>query len=375
MSGLLVHEWIERAGGAERVLDAMVQTFPDSDIYCLWNDAPERYSENQVVESWLAGTPLRKHKAAALPFFSPTFSHLRVTQDYDWMLVSSHLFAHHARVRAESEITKFVYVHTPARYIWEPDLDERGRSFLGRLGAPVYRSLDRKRAQGNSLLASNSDFVRQRVERVWDRESIVIHPPVEVEQIQAVSNWADRLTPKEQDVLKQLPVTFILGASRMVPYKRLDAVIDAAKFSGVPAVLAGVGPELQRLKEKSRSQGVETYFVGSVSDELLRTLYQRALALVFPALEDFGIMPVEALAAGTPVIGLSQGGVAETVKNGETGFLLEDFKDPASVIGAVEGAQFIDSASCRARAHAFSVPMFQEKLKGWVDHRTSFSSH
>ena len=182
MSGLLVAEWIEHAGGAERVLDRLMQLFPDADVLCLWNDVPERYSERNVRETWLARTPLRRHKALALPVMPITWRIPR-QHHHEWALVSSHAFAHHVRLDGP-EIPKYLYVHTPARYLWAPELDGRGDNLAARIAGPPLRHLDRQTAAGATAIAANSRFVAERIERSWGRTAEIIHPPVDVAGIQ-----------------------------------------------------------------------------------------------------------------------------------------------------------------------------------------------
>lgn len=242
MSGLIVHEWLAPHGGSERVVDAMRQAFPEADLLALWNDAPEKYIG--VHESWLARTPLRHHKAWALPLMPQVWRHVVPPTDaYDWVLVSSHLFAHHVDVHTSSgeRVPKFVYTHTPARYIWEPELDERGQLLTIRGASAMLKRLDFRRAQEAIAIASNSKFVRERVRRVWKRNSSVIYPPVDVELIQSVSDWRIKLTPQELNEIESLPEEFILGASRFVPYKRLDWVIRAGGGGGHSGGYSGSG--------------------------------------------------------------------------------------------------------------------------------------
>ena len=142
MPGVLVHEWIERDGGSEKVLDEFVRCFPDADVLCLWDNAG-RYPGRTVVESGLARTPLRRSKALALP--AMPFVWRDRPGDYDFALVSSHCFAHHVSFRTPpAEFRKYVYVHTPARYLWTPELDERGTSPAARLASPVLRGIDKR---------------------------------------------------------------------------------------------------------------------------------------------------------------------------------------------------------------------------------------
>lgn len=367
MTGAIAHEWIEPSGGAEKVLDVMLDTFPDSDVFVLWDDAPGRYPAQRVTESWLAKTPLRRHKAAALPFLPATWRRLHSDRRYDWLLVSSHLFAHHARFSGvNADIPKFVYAHTPARYIWTPELDARGNSLPVKAAAALLKPLDRKRAQEAMAIAANSEFVRQRIQRAWDRDAVVIYPPVDVERIQAVEDWRNELIGEELAVLESLPSEFILGASRFIPYKRLDLVIETGNAAGLPVVIAGRGPEEEQLRELAAEVSVPVQFVISPSDALLYALYQGALAYVFPAVEDFGIMPVEAMAAGCPVAALSIGGVAESVVPGISGVVSEQASAAPFAVAAVAAGE-LPRSGVRSVAARFSVATFAGALVNWVD--------
>lgn len=364
MSGALVHEWIAQSGGSEKVLDSFAESYPDADIFCLWNDAPSRYESRLVVETWLAKTPLRRSKALALPLMPLVWRGLRPRRDYDWMLISSHVFAHHARFSGR-EIPKLAYVHTPARYIWEPELDERGQSLPVRAVAPGLQSLDRRRAGELHAIAANSEFVRARVERCWARESTVIHPPVDVEAIGSVHAWRDHLSdPGEADTLATLGEGYVLGASRFVPYKRLDTVIEVAGALGVPAVIAGRGPDEARLRSIAREAAVPVTFVISPSDQLLYAMYQAAGVFVFPAIEDFGIMPVEAMAAGCPVVTLGIGGANESVTPGVSGFIADD--SIGSLVDAAKDAMLLPHAPISSTVSHFSGERFHKEINGWL---------
>lgn len=187
MAGVIVHEWIEQTGGAEKVLDAFARIFPGADISCLWSDAPQRFPGCSVSESLIGKTRLRKQKALALPFMPIQWRVMR--GNYDWALISSHLFAHHVRFIGGESMEKYVYVHTPARYIWSPELDPRGQSAMVRAVAPAFKAIDRRRAAEATSFAANSKFVAGRVQKYWSADSVVIHPPVDVETIQSTLDW------------------------------------------------------------------------------------------------------------------------------------------------------------------------------------------
>ena len=367
MSGIIVHEWINKTGGSEKVLDAMVDTFPDAEVWCLWNDVPEsRYPGRTVRESWLARTPLRRSKAAALPLMPLTWRTHRTTSA-EWILASSHLFAHHVSLGGQNpDVPKYAYVHTPARYIWTPELDARGVGWLPRLISPSLRSLDRRRAQESYRVAANSEYVRKRIQVAWNRDSEVIYPPVDVARIQSVASWADELTTEERVVLERIPRPFVLGASRFIPYKRLDLVIKAGEAVELPVVLAGAGPEERRLREQAAEATVPVHFVHQPGDALLYALYEAASVFVFPAVEDFGIMPVEAMAVGTPVVTLAAGGASETVVDGTTGAHVPVDAGSKDFELAVARAFNVDPEACRHRARAFSGDRFAHELRAWT---------
>ena len=362
MGGVIVNEWIEQVGGAERVLDAVAAEFPDAQILCPWSDAPERFPEGRVTESWMARTPIRRHKALAIPFL---LEHARrlPSQDVDWMLCMSHLFAHQARMRAAvGDVPKYVFTYSPARYIWNPEADRRGSGVLQRGVAGPLRTLDRRRAQEAVKIAAVSAFIAARIERCWDRESTVIHPPVDVATFMQND---DELTAEEQRQLDSLPEGYLLGASRFVLYKRLDLAIEAGVASGLPVVLAGDGPDLERLRAIAAEHPGLVTFVGRPSLPMLRALYRKALAFVFGPVEDFGIMPSEAMATGTPVVANSIGGAAETVVDGVTGALFRS-TDAAELRRAVEVAAAADPAACRSRAMEFDGSAFGTKISDWI---------
>ncbi len=189
MAGVLVHEWIAQEGGSENVLQAMSEAFPDAEIHCLWNDSRDRFGSREIRESWLARTPLRHHKALALPLMPATWRMLRY-RAHDWALISSHAFAHHAHFRgAPDGFRRMVYVHTPARYVWTRRFDARGDNPVARLVSHALRPLDRRRAGEGAEFAANSAFVRERIRDAWGVDARVIYPPVNVERIQSVPDW------------------------------------------------------------------------------------------------------------------------------------------------------------------------------------------
>lgn len=364
MTGIIVHEWLERFGGAENVVDRFAAMYPQAPIQSLWNDAPDRFDPARVRETWLARTPLRSRKALALPFQPSTWRHLGAL-DADWIVCSSHLFAHHARFSGSArDAPKHVYVHTPARYIWNPELDERGRSAAVRAAAPALRAIDRARAGEAATMMANSAAVRERIREHWGVDAGVIHPPVDVAGLRVSAP----LSAAETTVLDDLPSEYLLGASRFVPYKRLDVVVRAGASAGLPVVLAGGGPERDALVALAAQRGVRLVLVDSPSRALLAELYRRSIAYVFPAIEDFGIMPVEAMATGTPVIGRTTGGVAESVQDGVGGVLIEDLGgfEGAELRAALDRIATLDRTAVADSALRFDTAEFDRAVREWL---------
>lgn len=365
MAGVLVHEWISTAGGSENVLEAMGHVYPESDVVCLWNDSVGRFDADRVRETWLSRTPLRRSKALALPFMPATWRSLP-DRGYDWALISSHLFAHHARFRGTgSDFRRYVYVHTPARYIWNPELDERGNGLAIKALAAAFKPLDRAKARETREFAANSEFVKARMAEAWGVDSRVIHPPVEVDAIQNGAPWRGRLAGHDASEMDALPSDYVLGASRFIPYKRLDLVIRTGELLGLPVVLAGKGPELERLRALAATASVPVHFVLAPSHPLLYSLYENATLYVFPAVEDFGIMPVEAMAAGAPVLAQSFGGAAESVVPGVTGGLAT-FASDSELQDAAAVALATDRAARQEHARSFATSRFASEIREWV---------
>ena len=368
MTGLIAHEWIEPHGGSENVLEAIAALYPDADLVTPWSNAPQRFPGRDVKELWLARSPLRGRKALALPAL--TFAWRTAVpreKKYDWILASSHSFAHHIRPRGASvDAPKLVYAYTPARYVWTPELDQRGSGIIARAASLALRPIDRARAREPQSIAVISNYVAERVRTAWRRDTEVIYPPVEVTLAKSVSDWRTRLNAEELNLLEGLPREFILGASRFIPYKRLDLVINAGEAAGLPVVLAGAGPEEAKLREKAAGANVDVHFVIAPSNPLLYSLYQAALVFVFPPVEDFGIMPIEAMALGTPVVANRIGGSAETVSDGFSGVHF-DSTDPAALGAAVRLAAELAPSHAQEWSEKFASERFNAELARWVE--------
>jgi glycosyltransferase involved in cell wall biosynthesis len=356
---LITHDWIEKFGGAEIVLEALADTFPGSEIYTLWSDVE---MELKVSQSWLSKSWIRKHKQLALPFMDAAFRNLHFPEA-DFLITTSHLFAHHSSIAGRPDIKKFSYIHTPARYIWDPASDPRGNSLQARLASPLLKPLDRRRAQESTSFAANSSYVRSRIQLSWGRDAEVIYPPVDVEYFGNYSSQG--FDEQEFLVLDKLPDVFNLAASRFISYKNLDLAIHVSLDAGQPIVVAGTGPLLRELKELQSKHPKMVYILEAPSRRLLKALYHRAKCLIYLAIEDFGIIPVEAMASGLPVLAVDKGGLLETVTPGVSGEFVS-LQDISQIAKSLKQLKREDYAECSSTVSKFGKQRFQSEIECWV---------
>jgi glycosyltransferase involved in cell wall biosynthesis len=273
--------------------------------------------------------------------------------DYDVVISSHHAFAGSNRL-ADGGV-HLCYVHSPARYVWTPELDSRGSSPALTVARSALKQIDRRAAQRLTSIAANSTAVADRIRRFWDRDARVIHPPVDTEFF----------APGDADHAMTLPEGFLLGFGRWIPYKNLDIVIKVAELVQRPAVIAGGGPEGDRLRQLAAAARVPVTVIESPSQVEVRELLRRAAVLIFPTDEDFGIIPVEAQACGTPVVAPARGGALETVVDGRTG-ALTDSLSAAALADEVDRAVGLDAAAIRQHAMSFSYVRFEAETRTWV---------
>lgn len=347
----IVHEWVSSRSGSEKVFEAIAQLDPSADLWALTADPTValEIGDRPVRTTVLDRPVFRDRRHLTLPLMPFAWQMVRPSKKYDLVISSHHAFA--KSFRPARACPHYCYVHTPARYVWTPDLDDRGRRRSAQMLRPVLKRVDRLSVDHVDSYAANSTNVARRIEEFWDRTAVVIPPPVDT----------TFYSPGDVTGLSG----FVLSAGRFVEYKRHDLAIRAAAACGLPIVLAGAGPDEARLREVAQSCGARATFVIGPTDIQLRDLYRGAMALLYLGIEDFGIIPVEAMACGTPVVGLAAGGCAETVVHQRTGWLVDD-AEVGQLAGAVEAAAAMTTADCRERAAQFSYAAFAERIHAWV---------
>jgi glycosyltransferase involved in cell wall biosynthesis len=350
----LVHDYLLVMRGAERAFEAIASIWPQAPIYTLLYDADgtwNRFGQRTIRTSPLQHLHLRQHGfRALLPVFPWATGRLDV-EDYDLIISSSSAFAHGINVPEGS--AHLCYCYTPMRYAWH----ERDRAVesVPPLARPfMRRTLDR--IKGWDLEAASrvtryvaiSELARERIQRFYGRDASVVHPPVDTDRFAAGT-----------------PSDYLLFVGELVSHKRVEMALEAARTAGLPMKIVGDGPERKRLEA---TYGENAEFLGRVSDDSLPGLYAESLAVVVPNVEEFGIVAVEAQAAGRPVVAYDAGGVRETVVDGETGVLVPA-QDADAFAEAFRETDFTAFSQDRITANAerFSTASFRERFRAEVD--------
>lgn len=347
--------WLNQYGGAERVLEVAHDLFPQAPVFTstYWPAAmPAAYRSWDIRASFLDRLPLgRNRQRLLLPLYPRAFESLDLS-GYDLVLSITSAFAH--GVSAPAGARHICYCLTPARFLWNYD-DYVERERIGRLPRTILplfvarlRAWDRRAAERVTQFVAISRQVRERIARCYERESTIIHPPVDVERFQVSKSRGD----------------YFLVLSRLVPYKRIDLAVRAFNELGLALVIAGDGRDRERLQEIAKPN---VRFLGRVSDETACDSLAQCRAFLFPGEEDFGITPLEANACGKPVIAFAGGGALETIAEGVTG---EFFREPtaeslAATVRAFDDQRY-DPQAIRQHAEKFSTGVFKEKLSQLV---------
>ena len=351
----LVHDWLNQIGGAEDVLETLVEMFPDAPIYTsmYWREGmPPSYRAWDVRTTWMDRLPgIYRHHQPYLPLYPLAFGRLDLS-GYDVVLSNKSGFCHGVRT---GEAVHVCYCLTTTRYVWDFDAYAARETIPPALKAALrplvalLRRWDYRTAQRVDHFVAISREVQARVRRHYGRDSVVIHPPVDTVRFQPV--------PAHDD--------YYLIVSRLIPYKRIDLAVRAFNLLGLPLIIAGDGRYRSALEALA---GPTVTFLGRAPDEDLPDLFARCRAYVLPGVEDFSIVPVQAQAAGRPVIAYGAGGALDTVVEGETGIF---FHEPTPEVLAAAVRTFdpdaIEPRACRANAERFAVEVFRGKLNRFIE--------
>ncbi len=340
-----MHDYLNQRGGAERVVLEMASIWPQAPIYTSLyrpDSTFPRFRSLAVHTSYIDRLPVDRRFRMLFPLYPTAFGSLG-TLDADLVISSSSGWAH--AIRTSDRAFHVVYCHTPARWLYGGEYmgASPGQRLLVQLGR-VLAGWDRRAARSADLYIANSELVRRRIMACYGRHAPVVYPPVDVERFRATVR-GDRL----------------LVVSRLLPYKRVDVVVDAATSAGIGLDVVGEGPALAELRDRA---GSTVRFHGRLSDAEVRALFQSCRAFCLPGCEDFGIAPVEANAAGKPVVAFACGGAMETIEEGVNGTFFSEHSREA-VLDALRRCDAIESSPelIARRACRFSREAFRDRLR------------
>jgi glycosyltransferase involved in cell wall biosynthesis len=346
----LVHDWLTGMRGGEKVLDLLVARLPHASVFTMVHvrgTVSARIEARRPVHSFASALPLASRAYRHfLPLFPAAVEQFDL-DGFDLVVSTSHCAVKSAI--APGRARHLSYCFTPMRYAWDQFDAYFGTARLGglsRVMRPALKPLgrwDAETAYRPDRYVAISQYVARRIWRYYNRRSAVVYPPVDT----------DYFHPGPPS-----PRAFCLVVSALVPYKRVEVAIEACRLAGLPLKIVGTGPTAAALRAAS---GPNVEFLGWASDEQVRTLYRTARAVLLPGEEDFGIVPVEAMACGAPVVALAAGGALETVIDGTTGRLVPS-PDPAAFAEALAGLPVFDERTLRTHAERFSSDRFTGSL-------------
>lgn len=354
----LVHDYLSQDGGAERVLKAFHELWPEAPIFVLFYD-PEKISgfgSAAIRQSFLSRLPfVRQRFQWYLPLI-PLATEKYNLEDFDVVISSTSAFA--KGVLTAPHTLHISYCHTPARYLWSDthryvanlQYNPLIKALLPRLISKM-RLWDTMSAGRVDHFIANSRTVQYRIQKYYRRESDVIHPPVSLSDFSVAGKPGD----------------YFAAGGRLVPYKNLDLAVRAFNRLKLPLKIFGTGAELARLRSIAKPN---IAFLGRISEAEKARLLSGARAFIHPQIEDFGITPLEAMASGRPVIAYAAGGATETVIPGETGVFFTE-QSWESLYEAVLNfdSEHWDSGKIRDQAATFDIAVFQDKIKNYVTER------
>lgn len=357
----IVCDWLTNYAGAERVISAISEIFPEAPIYTsVYNERNMReFKGRNVKQSFLSHLPFAKEKHQLYITLMPYIFEAMDLDEYDLVISSSHACA--KGVITSIDTIHVCYCHSPMRYVWD-GCHEYVNSY-GWYRWPFKWLIDRKlsglrkwdrlAAERVDYFIANSKYVARRIKKYYEKEAEVIYPPVDI----------DKFERSEQ------PGQYYLAVGRLIPYKRFDLLVDTFNSLGLPLYIIGDGKEFANLKEKALDN---VKLLGFVPDQDLQNYYANAKAFLFPQKEDFGITAIEAMSCGKPVIAFGEGGAIETIIDGKTGVLFEE-QSVSCLSKAVKRFEKLDkegkldSVNIRKQAEKFSKERFQSEIIAFLE--------
>ena len=354
----ITHDYLCQFGGAERVVAVLHELWPEAPIFTSIydeNQLPDNFKRMDIRTSFMQRLPLVLPLFKWYLLFYPLAFESFDLSEYDLILSSSSAWAKGIKKRPGQ--VQICYCYTPMRFVWRYDDYVKRESFPVWLKAVLpfvlgpIKKWDLETTAGVDHFIAISATIAERIKKIYQRDSVIIYPPVETGLFQP----------------SRIDLDYFLVVSRLNAYKRLDLVVEAFNRLDVPLKIIGGGPELHRLKALA---GPNIEFLGRLPDEAVAKYLAESRALIFPGEEDFGIVPVEAMACGRPVIAYQAGGATETVSDGETGVFFEK-QTVAELVAAVKKFQFMrfDKQLIRRRAELFDKEQFKAKLLRFVNEK------
>lgn len=362
----IVHEWFITYAGSERVLEQILDLYPQADLFAivdfLNNDERKFLKNKEVKTSFIQKLPFAKTKYKNYLFLMPIAVEQFDLSEYDLIISNSHAVA--KGILTSPSQLHICMCHSPIRYAWDlqhqylKESNLKGiKLSIARLILHYMRIWDYRTSFGVNEFIANSKFISGRIKKVYGRDSTVIYPPVDTEKF----------------ILEKNKKSYYLTVSRFVPYKKIDLIAEA--FSKMPdreLIIIGNGSEYNKIKEKCSQGNIK--LLGYQSTEVIINYMKEAKAFIFAAEEDFGIVPVESQSCGTPVIAFSKGGTKETVipygESNPTGIFF-DKQDVESIINAVKYFDNINinSEDCRQNSLKYNTERFKREFKNFVDRK------
>jgi glycosyltransferase involved in cell wall biosynthesis len=365
----LVHDFLTQYGGAERVLEVMTEMFPEAPIYTLLYDREKmrgKFQDRDIRTSFLQKFPkFLKRKVKYLLPFLPTAPETFDLRDFDLVITSSSAWSKGIVTRLN--VIHISYIHSPMRFVWDSNEEyllqqEKSHSvnFFARMISNYIRVWDKVAADRPDYIIANSKYTQERIKKYYGRESTVIYPPVSLRKQAHLRNVTGGSVSKNSE-------SYFLVVSRLSPYKKIDAVVEAFNKLELPLVVIGEGQQEKYLRSIAKKN---VKIIGWQPEEKVREYYSKARAFIFAGVDDFGIAPVEAMAHGVPVVALRIGGVKETVIEGKTGEFF-DAAIPEVIVDGVrslmENEKNYDKNFIISRAREFSKERFVKEFEEYIN--------